>query len=108
MALQNFAISAEKLVELAKKLEASNGGVDDDSLLAADFRFEFPVVSLSREVSYSSYSDHQVHPKTDNLSVFARSVWIPREHVNKSFCAVQTRVYGQGLSQTDSILQIHR
>lgn len=44
-----FAISPEKLVEIAKKLEASNGGVDDDSLLAADFRFEFPVVSLSRE-----------------------------------------------------------
>lgn len=48
--LQTFGISAEKLIELARQLEASNGGVDNDSLLAEDFRFEFPVISLSREV----------------------------------------------------------
>lgn len=57
--MQTFAISPEKLVEIAKKLEASNGGVDDDSLLAADFRFEFPVVSLSREVRLHLRTTHE-------------------------------------------------
>lgn len=46
---KSFGIPSEKLIELAKKLEASNGGVNDDSLLADDFRFEFPVISLTRE-----------------------------------------------------------
>ena len=48
--LQNFPIPADELIAKAKKLEAAFGGALDDSLLAPDFRFEFPVVSLAREV----------------------------------------------------------
>ena len=47
---QNFPIPADELIEKAKKLEAAFGGALDDSLLAPDFRFEFPVISLGREV----------------------------------------------------------
>ena len=47
---KHFPISAEKLIELAKRVYESNSGVDDPSLLADDFRFEFPVVSLAKEV----------------------------------------------------------
>ena len=32
----------------------ANSGVDEPSLLADDFRFEFPVVSLAKEASTSS------------------------------------------------------
>ena len=48
--LQSFSIPPEKLIELAKALDAAGGGVEDPSLLAEDFRFEFPVISLGREV----------------------------------------------------------
>ena len=47
---QNFSIPADQLIEKAKQLEAAFGGALDDSLLAPDFRFEFPVISLTREV----------------------------------------------------------
>ena len=49
-AAQSFPIPADELIVKAKKLEAAFGGALDDSLLAPDFRFEFPVVSLAREV----------------------------------------------------------
>jgi hypothetical protein len=44
-----FLIPADRLVALAKAAFATQTGVDDDSVLAPDFRFEFPVVSLDRE-----------------------------------------------------------
>lgn len=49
-AAQEFAISEDKLIQLAKDLFAKESGLADESLLADDFRFEFPVVSLDREV----------------------------------------------------------
>ena len=47
---KSFPIPAEKLIEKAKQVYKANSGVDDPSLLADDFRFEFPVVSLAKEV----------------------------------------------------------
>ena len=47
---QSFPIPADELIAKAKQLEAAFGGALDDSLLAPNFRFEFPVVSLAREV----------------------------------------------------------
>lgn len=38
-----FPIAADKLIELAKAAFATQTGVDDDSVLSEDFRFEFPV-----------------------------------------------------------------
>jgi hypothetical protein len=35
-----FPIPAEQLIELAKKVHATDTGVTDDSVLAEDFRFE--------------------------------------------------------------------
>jgi len=52
-AAQSFPIKADELIAKAKQLEAAFGGALDDSLLAPDFRFEFPVVSLAREVRLS-------------------------------------------------------
>ncbi len=48
--LQEFPISEDKLIELAKELFAKESGLKDESLLADGFRFEFPVVSLDRQV----------------------------------------------------------
>lgn len=47
----HFSIAAEKLIELAQKVFKANSGVDNPDLLADDFRFEFPVVSLAKKVS---------------------------------------------------------
>ncbi len=47
---RNFPISAERLIEKAKQVYKANSGVGDPSLLANDFRFEFPVVSLAKKV----------------------------------------------------------
>lgn len=44
-----FPIPANRLIELAKAAFAVRTGIEDDSVLAPDFRFEFPVVSLGRE-----------------------------------------------------------
>ncbi len=43
-----FPIAADRLVELARAAFATQTGVDDESVLADDFRFEFPVISLAR------------------------------------------------------------
>ena len=48
---KSFNIPADKLIETAKHVYKANSGVDDPSLLAGNFRFEFPVVSLSKQVS---------------------------------------------------------
>ncbi len=47
---KNFPISAERLIEKAKQVYKANSGVEDPSLLADGFRFEFPVVSLAKKV----------------------------------------------------------
>lgn len=49
--LQNFQIGEEKLIGMAKQLFGSSSGQKDPSVLSDDFRFEFPIVSLSKEVS---------------------------------------------------------
>lgn len=49
--LQNFQIGEEKLISMAKHLFGSSSGQKDPSALSDDFRFEFPIVSLSKEVS---------------------------------------------------------
>lgn len=48
--MQNFSIGEERLISLAKKLFDSDSGQKDPSLLTDDFRFEFPIVSLSKQV----------------------------------------------------------
>ena len=48
--LQSFPIGEEQLIQHAKDLFAAGSGVDDDTLLADNFRFEFPVISLDKEV----------------------------------------------------------
>ena len=48
---KSFNIPADKLIETAKQVYKANSGVDDPSLLADNFRFEFPVVSLAKQVS---------------------------------------------------------
>ena len=47
---KSFHIPADKLIETAKQVYKANSGVDDPSLLADNFRFEFPVVSLAKQV----------------------------------------------------------
>ena len=49
---QAFSIPEERLIHLAKELFEKDAGVGDESLLAPDFRFEFPVISLDREVAF--------------------------------------------------------
>jgi len=46
---ESFPIKEDQLIELAKKLFDSGVGVEDDTLLSDDFRFEFPVISLDKE-----------------------------------------------------------
>ena len=46
----SFPIPPEKLISLAQDVYKQNSGVDNPELLAPDFRFEFPVVSLAKEV----------------------------------------------------------
>ncbi len=46
----SFPIPAEKLITLAQKVFATNSGVEEPDLLADNFRFEFPVVSLAKKV----------------------------------------------------------
>ena len=47
----SFPIPAEKLIAMVQSIYKENSGVDNPGLLADDFRFEFPVVSLPKEVS---------------------------------------------------------
>ena len=50
--LQSFPIGEEKLISMAKQVFETSSGQKDASVLADDFRFEFPIVSLSKEVCH--------------------------------------------------------
>ena len=64
--LQSFPIGEEKLISMAKQVFETSSGQKDASVLADDFRFEFPIVSLSKEVC--SCSPHSWHsPCGDTL-----------------------------------------
>ena len=52
--LQSFSIGEEKLISMAKHVFETSSGQKDSSVLADDFRFEFPIVSLSKEVGHHS------------------------------------------------------
>lgn len=45
---ENFPIGPDELISKAKAVFDTQTGLDDDSVLADDFRFEFPVVSLDK------------------------------------------------------------
>ncbi|BDA49419.1 hypothetical protein COCOBI_14-0360 [Coccomyxa sp. Obi] len=47
----SFPIPSDELIALAQKVFKSNSGVEQPELLADDFRFEFPVVSLAKKAS---------------------------------------------------------
>lgn len=60
--MQDFAIPEAKLVQLAQELFAKESGVSDDTLLADDFRFEFPIVSLDKKVGLHRFQAcHATH-----------------------------------------------
>ena len=50
--LQSFPIGEEKLISMAKQVFETSSGQKDASVLSEDFRFEFPIVSLSKEVCH--------------------------------------------------------
>ncbi len=45
----SFPIPSDELIALAQKVFETNSGVEQPELLADDFRFEFPVVSLAKK-----------------------------------------------------------
>lgn len=49
-----FAIPPEELIRKAQQLHKDGSGVRQPELLADDFRFEFPIVSLSKKVLRAS------------------------------------------------------
>jgi hypothetical protein len=66
-----FPIPPEQLIQRAKAVFETDTGVKDDSVLADNFRFEFPVVSLDREGYLkavrgfglqAAFPDLQAHP----------------------------------------------
>ncbi len=50
MDVQDFPITEDRLVELAKEFFKAKNGILKEELLAPDFRFEFQVISLDRKV----------------------------------------------------------
>jgi hypothetical protein len=53
---ENFPIPPEELIALAQKIFKAGSGVEDPSALSDDFRFEFPVVSLTKKVDTTQTS----------------------------------------------------
>ncbi len=47
---KNFPIAPDELIAKAKQLHKEGSGVRQPELLTDDFRFEFPIVSLSKKV----------------------------------------------------------
>ena len=65
--LQNFPISESKLIDMAKKLYAEDSGTKSPEALAPAFRFEFPIVSLGKQVSPGA--------STTGLGLLSRQTW---------------------------------
>ncbi|KAK9904899.1 hypothetical protein WJX75_005112 [Coccomyxa subellipsoidea] len=63
-----FSIPADKLIALAQKVSEANSGVDDPDLLADNFRFEFPVVSLAKKDYVKAVSGFKLKEAFPNMN----------------------------------------
>ncbi|MEW5320308.1 MAG: hypothetical protein WDW38_011390 [Sanguina aurantia] len=58
---KDFAFSEEEMIEMAKKLfHVDESGVKNSDALAADFRFEFPIVSLGKKEFIKAVSSFKI------------------------------------------------
>ncbi|KAL0054639.1 hypothetical protein WJX82_000353 [Trebouxia sp. C0006] len=111
---QNFQIGEEKLISMAKQLFGSSSGQKDPSVLSDDFRFEFPIVSLSKEEylkatgtfnleeAFPNLASHPYHWRVDPYET--NRVWFttrvtathagPLKFFGKSFKATNKKVLG--------------
>lgn len=69
---ESFLFTEDELIEKAKKvLFESETGLNDDSVLSDDFRFEFPVVSLDKKSYLKAVRGFQLKTAIPNLSTNA-------------------------------------
>ncbi|KAK9806001.1 hypothetical protein WJX73_002925 [Symbiochloris irregularis] len=69
---RTFSISEQELIKKAKHIfEETQVGVKDDSVLASDFRFEFPVVSLDKQKYLKAVRSFDLFKALPNLKSHA-------------------------------------
>jgi hypothetical protein len=64
---ETFPVSADALIERAKSVFETKTGLEDDSVLSDDFRFEFPIVSLDKESYLKAVRGFQLTSAFPNL-----------------------------------------
>lgn len=68
--LQSFPIGEQELISKAKQVFETSSGQKDPSVLADNFRMEFPIVSLGKEVTLT-FNPPELQPpfvQTDHTS----------------------------------------
>ncbi|KAL4445782.1 hypothetical protein ABPG77_008981 [Micractinium sp. CCAP 211/92] len=82
---------ADELVELAKKVHfETDNGVTDPSVLADDFRFEFPIIKLDRETYLKTVSGFTLKQGIPNLSSNAWGFQVDKFEPNRVWFFIRT------------------
>jgi hypothetical protein len=85
-----FPFTAEQLIEKAKQVHATDTGIQDDSVLAPDFRFEFPIVKLSREEYLKTVRGFTFKQGIPNLSSNAYDFRVDPFEPNRVWFTIRT------------------
>ncbi|EFN53430.1 hypothetical protein CHLNCDRAFT_136655 [Chlorella variabilis] len=85
-----FPIPPERLVALAKQVHATDTGIADDSVLSDDFRFEFPIIKLSREEYLKTVRGFTFRQGIPNLSSNAYDFRVDPYESNRVWFTIRT------------------
>lgn len=85
-----FTIPPEDLIKLAKQAFDTNTGIDDDSVLSADFRFEFPIVSLDRAAYLKAVRGFQLKSAIPDLQPNAYDWRVDAYEPNRVWFTIRT------------------
>ncbi|KAF5839939.1 hypothetical protein DUNSADRAFT_18220 [Dunaliella salina] len=66
-----FPIKENRLIEIAKEVFDKGVGVEDESMITPDFRFEFPVVSLPRDKYLEAVRNFKLKEAFPNMNTHA-------------------------------------
>ncbi|KAL4853143.1 hypothetical protein ACK3TF_005837 [Chlorella vulgaris] len=89
-AAADFPFSAEQLIEKAKEVHAGDTGINDDSVLAPDFRFEFPIIKLGREEYLKTVRGFTFRQGIPNLSSNAYDFRVDPYEPNRVWFTIRT------------------
>lgn len=86
----DFPFTPDQLIKMAQEVSAGETGIHDDSVLSADFRFEFPIIKLDRETYLKTVRGFTFKQGIPNLSPNAYGFTVDKYEPNRVWYFIRT------------------